>query len=159
MSAWKNCRVRRTRTGRDYRAALPVLGGLALLLAVTSACSAAVDNGGGAPAGPAPALPASPSVDTARTAERLQAALAQEAAREAKPGTGHIRQALAEAGFLPGAIEVTASRTPTGLEADAVEAAVRQGQDCVVGQVRGGSVTVVVLPVLADGRCLAGSPA
>lgn len=109
--------------------------------------------------GPAPALPASASVDTAKAAARLQAALAQAAAREAKPGTGRIRQALVEAGFPPGAVEVTASRTPTGLQPDAVEAAVRQGRDCVVGQVRGGSVAVVVLPVLTDGRCLAGSPA
>ena len=124
-----------------------------------SACSAAGDNGGGAPDQTAPALPASASVDTGKAAARLQAALAQAAVREAKPGTGHIRQALAEAGFLRGAVEVTASRTPTGLEADAVEAAVRQGRDCVVGQVRGGAVAVVVLPVLADGRCLAGSPA
>ena len=147
------------RTGTEHRAPLRVLGGLALLLAVTSACSPAGGSGGTATDNTAPAPAGTPGVGTSRTAERLQAALAQAAAREAKPGTGNIRQALAEAGFPPGAVEVTASRTPTGLEADAVEAAVRQGRDCVVGQVRGGSVAVVVLPVLADGRCLAGSPA
>jgi hypothetical protein len=80
-------------------------------------------------------------------------------AREAEPGTEQIRAALVEAGFPRDAIEVTASRTPTGLQADAVEAAVRQDRDCVVAQLRNGTVAVTVLPVLADGRCFAGSPA
>jgi len=75
------------------------------------------------------------------------------------PGTDSVRAALVRAGYAPGAIEVTASRTPTGLDADAVEASVRQGTDCVVAQIRGRSVTATVLPALADGRCLAGPAA
>jgi hypothetical protein len=54
-------------------------------------------------------------------------------------------------------LEVSQSRTPTGLEADAIEAAVRQGGDCVIGQVRDGAVAVTVLPVLASGKCFVGS--
>lgn len=70
-----------------------------------------------------------------------------------------MRAALVRAGYAPGAIEVTASRTPTGLDADAVEASVRQGAGCVVAQIRGRSVIAAVLPALADGRCLAGPAA
>jgi hypothetical protein len=54
-------------------------------------------------------------------------------------------------------VEVTAGRTPTGLDAVAVEAAVRQDRDCVVAQLRAGSLSVVVLPALAGGHCLAGA--
>ena len=75
------------------------------------------------------------------------------------PGAGEVRAALAAAGFAAEEVEVTAGRTPTGLEADAVEVGVRQGRDCLVAQVRNGAVSVTVLPALADGRCLAGSPA
>lgn len=66
---------------------------------------------------------------------------------------------LAQAGFAPESIEVTPSRTPTGLAVDAVEAAVRQDQDCVVAQVRKGGVAVTLLPVLAGGHCLVGPAA
>ena len=64
---------------------------------------------------------------------------------------------LTAAGIAPAALQVSQSRTPTGLEADAIEAAVLQGKDCVIGQVREGSVTVTVLPVLASGKCFVGS--
>jgi predicted nuclease of predicted toxin-antitoxin system len=55
------------------------------------------------------------------------------------------------------AVEVTASRTPTGLDADAVEAAVRAGESCVVAQLRQGNVVVSALPALAEGACLVGA--
>lgn len=89
----------------------------------------------------------------------MEAALATLTASGSTPRTDQIRAAIADAGFPPEAIEVTASRTPTGLAADAVEAAVRQDRDCVVAQLRNGTVAVTVLPVLADGRCLVGPPA
>jgi hypothetical protein len=73
-----------------------------------------------------------------------------------KPGAGEVRAALVAGGFAAGDVQVTAGRTPTGLEADAVEIGVRQGGDCLVAQVRNGAVSVTVLPVLADGRCLVG---
>ncbi|MET3921729.1 hypothetical protein [Arthrobacter sp. UYEF20] len=98
---------------------------------------------------------ATPSPATPAAKTRLEAALRQVAA--GKPGTEQLRDAVTAAGFSAGDIQVTASRTPTGLDADAVEIAVREGDDCIVGQVRNGKVNVVVLPVLADGRCLVGA--
>lgn len=151
-----------------------MLGALILLLASTAGCSAAAGGNGGAPGGvlsaetppgtarPAPAqIPSAAATArpaTSAAAARLEAALAK-LAREAEPGTEQIRAALVEAGFPRDGIEVTASRTPTGLQADAVEAAVRQDRDCVVAQLRNGTVAVTVLTVLADGRCFAGRPA
>ena len=73
-----------------------------------------------------------------------------------QPQTASIRASLVNAGIPAGAVEVTASRTPTGLAADAVEAAVRDGSNCIVAQIRNGSVAVSVLPVLASGGCLVG---
>ncbi|WP_120519584.1 DUF6993 domain-containing protein [Arthrobacter celericrescens] len=73
-----------------------------------------------------------------------------------EPGQETLRSRLVAAGVASKAVEVSASRTPTGLEVDAVEAAVSSGTECVVGEVRDGRVTVTVLPLLADGRCFAG---
>jgi hypothetical protein len=84
-------------------------------------------------------------------------ALGRLAAGTPKPATAQVTDALTGAGIAPAALEVSASRTPTGLEADAIEAAVLQGPSCVVGQVRDGNVTVVVLPVLASGKCFVGA--
>jgi len=103
-----------------------------------------------------PPVPAAgPDPATAAAETQVKAALAELGAGP-RPSTEHIRAMLAGAGFQPETIEVTASRTPTGLAADAVEAAVRQDQDCVVAQLRNGAVAVTVLPVLAGGHCLAG---
>ena len=66
---------------------------------------------------------------------------------------------MTAAGFPAGNVQVAASRTPTGLDADAVEVGVRDGEGCLVGQVRNGTVNVILLPVLADGRCLVGTAA
>ena len=73
------------------------------------------------------------------------------------PATAQVSDALIGAGIAPGVLEVSQSRTPTGLEADAIEAAVLQGGDCVIGQVRDGAVAVTVLPVLASGKCFVGT--
>lgn len=74
-----------------------------------------------------------------------------------KPASAQVSDALTGAGIAPAALQVSQSRTPTGLEADAIEAAVLEGKDCVIGQVREGTVTVTVLPVLASGKCFVGS--
>jgi hypothetical protein len=84
-------------------------------------------------------------------------ALVRLAAGTPKPATAQVTDALTGAGIAPAALEVSASRTPTGLEADAIEAAVLQGKACVLGQVRDGNVTVTVLPVLASGKCFVGA--
>ncbi|MDF2052329.1 hypothetical protein [Arthrobacter sp. Cr_A7] len=83
--------------------------------------------------------------------------LTQLAAAAPKPATAQVTDALTGAGIAPAVLQVSQSRTPTGLEADAIEAAVLQGTDCVIGQVREGTVTVTVLPVLASGKCFVGS--
>jgi hypothetical protein len=80
------------------------------------------------------------------------------AAGTPKPATSQLADALTGAGIPAADVDVSASRTPTGLDADAIEAAVVRGKDCVVGQIRDGGVTVTVLPVLASGKCFVGSP-
>lgn len=84
-------------------------------------------------------------------------ALTRLAAGAPKPATAQVSDALTGAGIAASQLQVSQSRTPTGLEADAIEAAVLQGRDCVIGQVREGAVTVTVLPVLASGKCFVGS--
>jgi hypothetical protein len=76
-----------------------------------------------------------------------------------KPEAEQIRQALTAAGVPAATLEVSASRTPTGLDVDSIEAAALQGRDCVIGQIRDGKVTVAVLPVLAGGKCFVGAQA
>ena len=91
--------------------------------------------------------------------QKVSDALSRLAAGTPKPATAQVTDALTGAGVAPAALEVSASRTPTGLEADAIEAGVLQGTDCVIGQIRDGSVTVTVLPVLASGKCFVGAAA
>ncbi len=157
-----------------------------LLLASTAACSAPTLAGGGNPVPAAtsvPAVPAATSVPAVPAAgpgvqptldpatldakARLEAAVAGAVAAGIKPGTEQsgtdqsgtevIRAAVAAAGFPADGVEITAGRTPTGLAADAVEVAVHAGRNCVVAQLRGGSVAASVLPPLAGGRCLVGT--
>lgn len=79
------------------------------------------------------------------------------AANTPKPSTAQVREALTGAGIDTGLLEVSESATPTGLAADSIEAAVLEGKDCVIGQIREGAVTVTVMPVLANGKCFVGS--
>lgn len=124
---------------------------------------ASSDTNGTAPAAAPTALPAEsgaqPAPDPALAAAkaRVEAVLGGAVAGGAKPVTDRIRAALTDAGFTADQTEVTPSRTPTGLDADAVEAAVKVGDDCIVGQLRAGSVALSILPVLSDGRCLVGA--
>jgi hypothetical protein len=148
-----------------------------LLLALTAACSAPGAGGanlaqgsgsapaetasGASPAGAAPATGsgAQPAADPAALAAKslLEAALAGAVAGGSKPGTDQLRAAVAAAGFPPDRVEATAGRTPTGLAADTVEVAVQSGRNCVIAQLRNGSVTTGILPVLAGGGCLVGA--
>ena len=73
-----------------------------------------------------------------------------------QPSRNQVKDALERTGTAPSAIAVSASSTPTGLAADALTAGVLSGKQCVMAQVRSGSVTTVVLPVLANGRCFVG---
>lgn len=66
--------------------------------------------------------------------------------------------ALVAAGFEKGAMQVTADQTTIGNPVDSIEFSVRWGDQCLVGQVGAeiGDSVAVVLPLLADGRCLVG---
>jgi hypothetical protein len=142
---------------------------------MTVGCSAA-GTGGGAGGGdsatgsaptslgppPAPGASTPPATDSAAVDQpdaaaqaRVEAVL-RGASEHGKPGSEQLHDALVAAGFPAADVEVTADRTPTGLEADAVEVGVRQGDRCLVAQVRSGAVHVTALPVLADGLCLVG---
>ena len=107
-------------------------------------------------AGPAAAAGQTPGGHRHAAEQTVTDALSRLAANP-KPATAQVTEALTAPAFPPAALEVSASRTPTGLEADAIEAACCQGRDCVIGQIRDGSVTVTVLPVLASGKCFVGA--
>lgn len=97
------------------------------------------------------------AVATEAVKQTVTTVLTQLAAASPRPATAEVTDALTGAGIAPAVLQVSQSRTPTGLEADAIEAAVLQGNDCVIGQVREGTVMVTVLPVLANGKCFVGS--
>jgi hypothetical protein len=120
--------------------------------------SRAAEPASTATAGPTASPAGEPKLDaeTARLKETVGNALRGVAAANPKPGQDQLTAALTGAGIPAGTLQVSASRTPTGLEVDAIEAAALQGKDCVIGQIRDGSVVVSVLPVLATGKCFVG---
>ena len=151
---------------RAGRAPLALAGSLLMIVALAACTGSSPAGAGPTGAGQGAATPSevaatSPAEDPAIAAmkQTVTDALGRLAAGTPKPATAQVTDALAGAGIAPAALEVSASRTPTGLEADAIEAAVLQGTKCVVGQVRDGSVTVTVLPVLASGKCFVGAAA
>ncbi len=146
-----------------------------MLLLAVSACSTPASGNGSGAAGqglgkgfpgsrflqrprhrPGRRAPGAPERAPPTTKSTVEAVLNAVVGAGGQPQTGKIRTSLIDAGFPAGAVEVTASRTPTGLAADAVEAAVRDGGDCIVAQIRNGGVAVSVLPALASGGCLVG---
>ena len=114
------------------------------------------------PSASASAAQASVSADEAATAalaRTMAEVLGNVVKANAKPATADITSALTAAGVPAKNLEVSAGRTPTGLEVDSMEAAAVQGKECVVGQIREGKVTVTVLPALSNGKCFVGAPA
>lgn len=73
-----------------------------------------------------------------------------------QPSRDQIRESLTAAGIAPADFDVSPSRTPTGLAVDAMDIAVAGGGQCVMAQIRSGSLETSVLPVLANGRCFIG---
>ncbi|MHA7284331.1 DUF6993 domain-containing protein [Arthrobacter sp. TMS2-4] len=67
-----------------------------------------------------------------------------------------IEEGFALAGATPASVEVSIDTTPTGLDVDAIQGAGLIDGTCVFGEVRDGSVTVTVLPVLGSGLCFVG---
>jgi hypothetical protein len=73
------------------------------------------------------------------------------------PATGKVMtEGLVRAGFDKTTMQVTADRTAIGLDADSVQFSVVYAGECLIGQVGSGGYTSVVLPTLADGKCLVG---
>ncbi|HJV97661.1 MAG TPA: hypothetical protein VJ617_00975 [Arthrobacter sp.] len=125
----------------------------------TAAATSAPPSASPEPAAAAQVSSPAAGAATAALKQTLADALNRLSAGTPRPATAQVTDALTGAGIPGTALEVSESRTPTGLEVDAIEAAVLQGPDCVIGQIRDGSVTVTVLPVLASGRCFVGAPA
>ncbi len=92
----------------------------------------------------------------AATTSAVESTLKTLVAGNPKPDREALRAALVSAGIPKDNVEVSVSRTPTGLDVDAMEAAARTGDSCIMGQIRDGGVVVTVLPVLATGKCFVG---
>ncbi|MEC3853546.1 DUF6993 domain-containing protein [Paenarthrobacter ureafaciens] len=103
-------------------------------------------------ASPGPTL--APEVSAAT--KTVEATLKKIVATTSTPEREAVRSALVAAGIPASNVEVSVSRTPTGLDVDAMEAAALAGGSCVVGQIRDGGVVMTVLPVLASGKCFVG---
>ena len=147
----------------------------AVLLSALAACTAPGDQATvnqaatqSATAASAPAKPpASAAVTkapaaagtTAKLQQTMTDVLGSVVAANSKPATADITAALTAAGVPARNLEVSAGRTPTGLDVDSMEAAAVQGKECVIGQIRDGKVTVAVLPALSNGKCFVGAPA
>ncbi|MFJ6454586.1 DUF6993 domain-containing protein [Paenarthrobacter sp. NPDC091669] len=101
-----------------------------------------------------PTAPVDPAV--AATSETVETTLKNLVAGNPKPDQEALRSALVSAGIPKANVEVSVSRTPTGLDVDALEAAALTGESCVMGQIRDGGVLVTVLPLLATGKCFVG---
>ena len=129
----------------------------------TAAATADAAATGSAATGSAPGSVAATGAESGTATAKLQKTMSETlgavAAAAPKPGTEQVRQALTAAGVPATTLEVSAGRTPTGLDVDSIEAASVQGRECVIGQIRDGKVTVTVLPVLASGKCFVGAPA
>ncbi|MBG7587861.1 DUF6993 domain-containing protein [Rothia kristinae] len=68
-----------------------------------------------------------------------------------------VRSGIAQAGWSGQDVEVGQDTTPTGLDVDSVDAAVKTRDQCLLADVRpDGAVSVSTGPALSDGRCFAG---
>ncbi|MHA7304815.1 DUF6993 domain-containing protein [Arthrobacter sp. TMN-49] len=100
--------------------------------------------------------PAEPASAAEELSVKVKASLAKLAAVTKAPSREQMLSAMLEAGAVKEKVELSVDITPTGLAVDAVESATRVAEECVIGQVREGNVSVIVLPVLASGRCFVG---
>ncbi|MCD4853658.1 hypothetical protein LN996_22815 [Arthrobacter sp. AK01] len=150
--------------GRAADAANVRVAGLTLAIAAAltiAGCTAST----GSTEGQKVATPA-PSTDSevtatvdpavAATTTAVEKTLKNLVAGNPKPDREALRTALVSAGIPKANVEVSVSRTPTGLDVDAMQAAALTGGSCVMGQIRDGGVVVTVLPVLATGKCFIG---
>lgn len=73
-----------------------------------------------------------------------------------RPTGDQVRSALTGSGNNASSVEVTATSTPTGQQADTLQASVLVGADCVMSNIRGGVLSMTTLPALSTGRCFVG---
>ena len=123
----------------------------------TGAAGSAPAAGGQATDAATPGVTPSAPAASSAVSTAVEAALQALVASSPRPSTAQVRESLSAAGFAPAAVEVSAARTPTGLAADAVEVGVLGDNECVMAQLRSGTVATSVLPVLPNGRCFIGS--
>jgi starvation-inducible outer membrane lipoprotein len=130
---------------------------IAMALTIT-ACTASPASPASQAAAPSTSPQVSASVDPAVAAASsiVEGTLKKLVGDNPKPDREAVRSALVSAGIPKANVEVSVSRTPTGLDVDAMEAAALTGESCVMGQIRDGGVVVTVLPVLATGKCFVG---
>lgn len=146
-----------------------VLGGAFLALAVgLSGCSSPGEDTTvpapresaapeSVPADPAASPTPAPEDAPAAVTAALESELGKLADADPTPDRSAVAGAFTAAGFPADSVEVSADRTPTGLEVDSIQAAAVQDGECIFGEVRDGSVSVTVLPVLSDGGCFVGN--
>lgn len=80
----------------------------------------------------------------------------QTLAANEKASSKDLVNALSAAGFDKGAMQVTADKTPTGLDVDFVIVSVKMGNECLIGQRAVEGYASEVAPVLSTGECLIG---
>lgn len=137
----------------------PVVTGSNPVSSPTPSNSVTAIPGTGTPsasASPNPGVGNSPNPGTAQLKQTMESALKTLAAANPKPAQEALRTQLVSAGIPDSTLEVSASKTPTGLDVDSIEAAARLDKDCVMGEIRDGQVSVSVLPALATGKCFVG---
>lgn len=88
--------------------------------------------------------------------DKVKAALGTLAGESPKPSQDQVRSALQGLAAAPSDVEVSISKTPTGLDVEAIQGSVKVEKSCVIGEVRNGQVSTTVQPVLGTGFCFVG---
>lgn len=160
---------RRPKRQAGLRQSFAALGLAAAL--VTTGCSSVTPSQNGAPSGgastgtsvdsgaaasPGAVEPTHQPSEAEVLAAKVQTSLANLGSNTKAPTRDQMKAAMLDAGAAQPTLELSIDKTPTGLAVDAIEAASRIANQCVIGQVRSGVASVVVLPVLASGRCFVG---
>ncbi|MBT2485837.1 hypothetical protein J7E28_14105 [Microbacterium sp. ISL-108] len=147
---------------------MSLIVGSAALLALTGCISApapsatpSVSASGAASPGTESAPPTLVPSGSASENLAVFTAVAEEVWSSEDRGSGRAYvDALTAAGFERTAMQVTQDQSTVGNPAESLQFSVRWGEDeCLIGQVgpSTGEVVTVVMPQLAEGRCLVGS--
>ncbi|WP_240470846.1 DUF6993 domain-containing protein [Haematomicrobium sanguinis] len=72
------------------------------------------------------------------------------------PAREVVQKAITDTGVPLEQVSVGQSVTPTGLAVDAMQFAVNDADICIMGEIRGGQVSMTQLPALSGGKCFVG---